>query len=256
MLTITDLHVYYGAIHALKGVSLTVAEGEIVTLIGANGAGKSTTLRAISGLVPVREGKIDLQGTDLTRQRAHAIAAGGVGHAPEGRRIFPNLTVAENLDLGAYARWSTRLPRLPLRNGEGGGRGAREDRATIATDLEEVLDLFPRLRERLRQQAGTLSGGEQQMLAIGRALMGRPRLLLLDEPSLGLAPFLVKEIFRIVQEINRRGTTVLLVEQNAHMALDVAHRGYVLETGHVVLADTGRALLANPQVREAYLGEG
>jgi branched-chain amino acid transport system ATP-binding protein len=234
VLDIADLHVYYGAIHALKGVSLSVGQGEIVTLIGANGAGKSTTLRAISGLIPAREGTIAFEGTDLRRLRAHQIVVHGVGHSPEGRRVFPNLTVAENLDLGAYTR---------------------RDRPGIQKDLTEVLDLFPRLRERLKQQAGTLSGGEQQMLAIGRALMGRPRLLLLDEPSLGLAPFLVKEIFRIVQEINRRGTTVLLVEQNAHMALDVAHRGYVLETGAIVLAGTGHALLANPQVREAYLGE-
>jgi branched-chain amino acid transport system ATP-binding protein len=234
MLEIRDLDVYYGAIHALKGVTLDVREREIVTLIGANGAGKSTTLRAISGLVPARRGSITFEGCDLTRRRAYQIAAGGVGHAPEGRRIFPNLTVHENLDLGAYAR---------------------RDRAEVERDFAEVLELFPRLKERLRQQAGTLSGGEQQMLAIGRALMGRPRLLLLDEPSLGLAPFLVKEIFRIVEEINRRGTTVLLVEQNANMALEVAHRGYVLETGEVVLADTGRALLANPQVRQAYLGE-
>ena len=234
MLQINDLHVYYGAIHALKGISLSVAEREIVTLIGANGAGKSTTLRAVSGLIPAREGTITFHGEDLRRLRAHQIVARGVGHSPEGRRVFPNLTVAENLDLGAYTR---------------------RDREGIQKDLEEVLDLFPRLRERLGQQTGTLSGGEQQMLAIGRALMGRPRLLLLDEPSLGLAPFLVKEIFRIVQEINRRGTTVLLVEQNAHMALEVAHRGYVLETGTIVLAGTGQALLANPQVREAYLGE-
>jgi branched-chain amino acid transport system ATP-binding protein len=234
MLQIRDLDVYYGAIHALKGVTLEVREREIVTLIGANGAGKSTTLRAISGLVPARRGSITFEGSDLTRRRAYQIAAGGVGHAPVGRRIFPNLTVHENLDLGAYAR---------------------RDRAEVERDFVEVLELFPRLKERLRQQAGTLSGGEQQMLAIGRALMGRPRLLLLDEPSLGLAPFLVKEIFRIVEEINRRGTTVLLVEQNANMALEVAHRGYVLETGEVVLADTGRALLANPQVRQAYLGE-
>jgi branched-chain amino acid transport system ATP-binding protein len=234
VLEIADLHVYYGAIHALKGISLSVSQGEIVTLIGANGAGKSTTLRAISALIPARDGKILFEGDDLRRLRAHQVVVRGVGHSPEGRRVFPNLSVAENLDLGAYTR---------------------RDREEIAKDLREVLGLFPRLQERLKQQAGTLSGGEQQMLAIGRALMGRPRLLLLDEPSLGLAPFLVKEIFRIVQEINRRGTTVLLVEQNAHMALEVAHRGYVLETGSIVLADSGQALLANPQVREAYLGE-
>jgi branched-chain amino acid transport system ATP-binding protein len=234
MLEVADLDVYYGAIHALQGVTLTVRAGEIVTLIGSNGAGKSTTLRAISALVAPRAGLIRFEGQDVTRMRPHEVVAAGIGHAPEGRRVFANLTVRENLDLGAYTR---------------------RDREGVRRDMEEVLELFPRLKERFGQQAGTLSGGEQQMLAIGRALMARPRLLLLDEPSLGLAPFLVTEIFRILREVNRRGTTVLLVEQNAHMALETAQRGYVLETGRVVLADEGRALLANPQVRKAYLGE-
>jgi len=234
MLSVVDLDVYYGAIHALHGVSLDVEAGEIVTLIGSNGAGKSTTLRAISGLVRPRAGSIRFEGKEITRTPPHQVAAAGIGHAPEGRRVFANLTVRENLDLGAYTR---------------------RDRDGIRRDFDEVLELFPRLKERLSQQAGTLSGGEQQMLAIGRALMGKPRLLLLDEPSLGLAPFLVTEIFRILREVNRRGTTVLLVEQNAHMALETAQRGYVLETGRVVLADAGAALLANPQVRKAYLGE-
>jgi branched-chain amino acid transport system ATP-binding protein len=234
LLEVADLDVYYGAIHALQGVSIAVLAGEIVTLIGSNGAGKSTTLRAISGLVAPRAGTLRFEDRDLTRMSAHEIVAAGIGHAPEGRRVFANLTVRENLDLGAYTRG---------------------DRQEIRKDLEEVLELFPRLKERIGQQAGTLSGGEQQMLAIGRALMARPRLLLLDEPSLGLAPFLVTEIFRIIREVNRRGTTVLLVEQNAHMALETAQRGYVLETGRVVLADEGRALLANPEVRKAYLGE-
>jgi branched-chain amino acid transport system ATP-binding protein len=234
VLTLQDVDVYYGAIHALQRVSLQVEAGEIVTLIGSNGAGKSTTLRAISGLIRPRAGAIRFEGTDLAHLRPHQIVAAGIGHAPEGRRVFANLSVRENLDLGAYSR---------------------RDREGIRRDLEEILELFPRLKERLSQQAGTLSGGEQQMLAIGRALMGRPRLLLLDEPSLGLAPFLVTEIFRILREVNRRGTTVLLVEQNAHMALETAQRGYVLETGRVVLADAGRALLANPEVRKAYLGE-
>jgi branched-chain amino acid transport system ATP-binding protein len=234
MLEVTDLDVYYGAIHALQGVSLTVRSGEIVTLIGSNGAGKSTTLRAISGLVAPRGGTMRFEGQDLARMAAHRVVAAGIGHAPEGRRVFANLTVRENLDLGAYTR---------------------RDRDGIRRDMEEVLELFPRLKERFGQQAGTLSGGEQQMLAIGRALMARPRLLLLDEPSLGLAPFLVTEIFRIIREVNRRGTTVLLVEQNAHMALETAQRGYVLETGRIVLADEGPALLANPEVRKAYLGE-
>jgi branched-chain amino acid transport system ATP-binding protein len=232
LLELTDVHVYYGAIHALHGVSLHVEAGEIVTLIGANGAGKSTTLRAVSGLLRPRSGSIRFDGTDLTRLSPDRIVRHGLCHVPEGRRVFPNLTVRENLEMGAYTR---------------------RDRA-VRDDLEQVLTTFGRLRERLRQPAGTLSGGEQQMLAIGRALMGRPRLLLLDEPSLGLAPFMVQEIFRILRGINDGGATLLLVEQNAHMALTLARRGYVLETGRVVLADTGPNLLANPEVRRAYLG--
>jgi branched-chain amino acid transport system ATP-binding protein len=234
VLTLQGVDVYYGAIHALQGISLRVDAGEIVTLIGSNGAGKSTTLRAISALVRPRAGAIQFEGRDLARMRPHQVVTAGISQSPEGRRVFANLTVRENLDLGAYAR---------------------RDRGAIRHDFDEVMELFPRLKERLAQQAGTLSGGEQQMLAIGRALMARPRLLLLDEPSLGLAPFLVTEIFRIIREVNRRGTTVLLVEQNAHMALETAQRGYVLETGRVVLADEGRALLANPEVRKAYLGD-
>ena len=233
LLEVDSLDVFYGAIHALKGLSLSVDEGEIVTLIGANGAGKSTTLKTISGLLRPRSGTIRFAGQEISRTPADRVVAMGLSQAPEGRRVFQNMTVRENLELGAFTR---------------------RDRAGIRNDLEEVLTLFPRLKERLGQQAGTLSGGEQQMLAMGRALMARPRLLLLDEPSLGLAPFLVKEIFRIIGEINRRGTTVLLVEQNAHMALEAAGRGYVLETGEVVLADTGQALLYDPEVQRAYLG--
>jgi branched-chain amino acid transport system ATP-binding protein len=233
MLEVDNLDVYYGAIHALKGLSLSVDEGEVVTLIGANGAGKSTTLKTISGLLRPRHGSIRFLGQEITRVAADQVVAMGLSQAPEGRRVFQNMSVRENLELGAFTR---------------------SDAAGIRADLEEVLTLFPRLKERLHQQAGTLSGGEQQMLAMGRALMARPRLLLLDEPSLGLAPFLVQEIFRIIREINGRGTTVLLVEQNAHMALEAAGRGYVLETGEVVLADTGRALLNNPEVQRAYLG--
>jgi branched-chain amino acid transport system ATP-binding protein len=233
LLEVDCLDVFYGAIHALKGISLSVDEGEIVTLIGANGAGKSTTLKAISGLLRPRAGTIRFAGQELTRVPADRVVAMGLSQAPEGRRVFQNMSVRENLELGAFTR---------------------RDPAGIKRDQEEVLTLFPRLKERLNQQSGTLSGGEQQMLAMGRALMARPRLLLLDEPSLGLAPFLVKEIFRIIREINRRGTTVLLVEQNANMALEAAGRGYVLETGEVVLADTGQALLANPEVQRAYLG--
>jgi branched-chain amino acid transport system ATP-binding protein len=231
-LEVDNLNVYYGAIHALKGVSFTVEQGEIVTLIGANGAGKSTTLRAISGLERPREGAIRFEGQDLTRLRPDEIVRKGVCHAPEGRRVFGNLTVRENLEMGAYTR---------------------RDRE-IKADMEKVMTTFERLEERINQPAGTLSGGEQQMLAIGRALMGRPRVLLLDEPSLGLAPFMVQEIFRIIREINQSGTTVLLVEQNAHMALAAANRGYVIETGKVVLSDTGAALLEDPDVKKAYLG--
>ena len=233
LLEISNLHVYYGAIHALKGISLTVEAGEVVTLIGANGAGKSTTLRTLSGLLRPREGRVTLEGQDLTRLRPEEIVRLGLCHVPEGRRIFPNLTVRENLEMGAYTR-------------KDGG---------VKDDMERILETFPRLRERITQVAGTLSGGEQQMLAMGRALMGRPRVLLLDEPSLGLAPFMIQEIFRIIREINAAGTTILLVEQNARMALAAARTGYVLETGRVVLQDTGAALLDNPEVRKAYLGQ-
>jgi len=233
MLEVEGLDVYYGAVHALKGVSLRAAPGEIVTLIGANGAGKSTLLRAVSGLVPARAGAIRFEGRELGKMPAHEIVGLGISHAPEGRMVFANLTVADNLELGAYRR---------------------KDRAAIREDREQVYRLFPRLRERASQASGTLSGGEQQMLAIGRALMSRPRLLLLDEPSLGLAPLLVREIFRTIQEINGRGVTVLLVEQNAHMALSIAGRGYVLETGHVRFEDQASRLLANEDVRRAYLG--
>ena len=234
MLTLENVEVSYGAIRALQNVSLEIAVGEIVTLIGANGAGKSTTLRAISGLVPVQAGRILFESKEITNKAADQIVQLGIGHSPEGRRVFANMTVRENLELGAYTR---------------------RDRAGIARDLERGLILFPRLRERIGQNAGTLSGGEQQMLAMARALMARPRLLLLDEPSLGLAPFLVRDIFRIIQDINAQGTTVLLVEQNAHLALGIAHRGYVLETGHIVMADEAKALLANEDIKKAYLGE-
>ncbi len=234
MLTLDDVQVSYGAIRALQNVSLQINAGEIVTLIGANGAGKSTTLRAISGLVPANSGRIMMEGKDITLLPADKIVKLGIGHSPEGRRVFANMTVRENLELGAYTR---------------------NDRAGIKQDFDRALTLFPRLQERIGQNAGTLSGGEQQMLAMGRALMARPKLLLLDEPSLGLAPFLVRDIFQIIRDINAQGTTVLLVEQNAHMALGVAHRGYVLETGTIVMADEAKALLANDAVKKAYLGE-
>ncbi len=233
LLGVKDLDVHYGHIHALKGISLEVRAGEIVTLIGANGAGKSTTLRTISGLLRPTAGSIRYLGEDLTRLAPETIVWRGISHSPEGRKIFANLTVQENLDLGAYIR---------------------RDRDGVRAELERVFDLFPRLRERRRQAGGTLSGGEQQMLAIGRALMSRPRLLLLDEPSLGLAPLLVEQIFRCIKEINAQGTTILLVEQNANMALKVAHRGYVLETGRITLEDAAARLAANPDVRKAYLG--
>ena len=234
MLTLDNVQVSYGAIRALQNVSLQINAGEIVTLIGANGAGKSTTLRAISGLVPANAGRIVMEGKDITLLPADKIVKLGIGHSPEGRRVFANMTVRENLELGAYTR---------------------SDRAGIKQDFDRALSLFPRLQERIGQNAGTLSGGEQQMLAMGRALMARPKLLLLDEPSLGLAPFLVRDIFQIIRDINVQGTTVLLVEQNAHMALGVAHRGYVLETGSIVMADEAKALLANDAVKKAYLGE-
>lgn len=233
VLQLTAVHTYYGAIHALKGIDLRVDAGEIVTLIGANGAGKSTTLRTISGLLKVQQGQISFFGESITQLPAHQIVARGLAHCPEGRRIFPDMSVLENLELGAYLRRDT----------EG-----------IATDLERGMTLFPILKERSRQKAGTLSGGEQQMLAIARALMSRPRLLMLDEPSLGLAPALVQQIFRTIEEINAEGTPILLVEQNAHLALQVAHRGYVLETGCIVLEGTGASLLGNDDVRRAYLG--
>ncbi len=233
MLQVNDVHTYYGNIHALKGISLTIEKGEIVTLIGANGAGKTTTLRTICGLQKPRQGSVILEGEDLGHYKAHKIVTKGVSLAPEGRGIFGRLTVSENLDLGAYVR---------------------RDRKAIQEDLERVFTIFPRLQERERQVAGTLSGGEQQMLAIGRALMARPRLLLLDEPSMGLAPILVESIFDTIQKINEEGTTILLVEQNALMALSVAHRGYVLQTGQIVLQDSAKNLKNNKMVQHAYLG--
>jgi branched-chain amino acid transport system ATP-binding protein len=233
MLKVDALDVYYGAVHALKGVTLRAEAGEVVTLIGANGAGKTTLLRSISGLIPARAGRVTFEGRDITRMPPHEIVGLGISQSPEGRMVFANLTVEDNLDLGAYRR---------------------RDRAAIREDREAVYRLFPRLLERRRQTSGTLSGGEQQMLAIGRALMSRPRLLLLDEPSLGLAPLLVREIFRTILEINRGGVTVLLVEQNAHMALSIAGRGYVLETGRVQLEDQAARLLQNEDVKKAYLG--
>jgi branched-chain amino acid transport system ATP-binding protein len=233
MLEVHDIHTYYGNIHALKGVSLTVEKGEIVTLIGSNGAGKTTTLRSICGLQKPRQGNITLEGEDLNPFKAHDVVAKGVAMVPEGRGIFARLTVAENLDLGAYTR---------------------NDRAGIQQDLERVYSIFPRLKERHRQVAGTLSGGEQQMLATGRALMTRPRLLLMDEPSMGLAPVLVEAIFDVIKAINQEGTTILLVEQNALMALSIAHRGYVIQTGQIVLQDTSANLKNNEMVQKAYLG--
>ncbi len=248
MLILESVHTYYGHIHALKGISLTVNEGEIVTLIGSNGAGKTTTLNTISGVLSARGGGIYLQDSKsnrrsqsaggehdlrLDRLPAHEVARLGVSQSPEGRKIFARLSVQENLAMGAFAR---------------------TDHDGISGDLERVLELFPRLQERLSQPGGTLSGGEQQMLAIGRALMSRPRILLLDEPSMGLAPILVQQIFQIIREINAQGTTILLVEQNAQAALQIANRGYVLETGNIVLSGAARDLLADPQVAEAYLG--
>jgi branched-chain amino acid transport system ATP-binding protein len=233
LLEIKDIHVHYGKIAALKGVSVDVDEGEIVTLIGANGAGKSTTLKTISGLRPLSAGKVTFGGRDISKVAGHKRVLMGIGQAPEGRGIFPGMTVTENLYMGAYAR-----------------------KGSVEKDLAEVFDLFPRLAERKTQAGGTMSGGEQQMLAIGRALMTQPKVLLLDEPSMGLAPKLIQQIFSIIQEINRRGTTVLLVEQNAQQALQIAHRAYVLETGSVVKSAEAGALLDDPQVRAAYLGGG
>ena len=234
ILDVRDVETYYGAIQALKGISLDVREGEIVTLIGANGAGKSTTLRSINGLNNPRVGTIHFQGRDITNAPAHEIVKMGISQSPEGRKLFPRMSVLENLQMGAFQR---------------------SDRANLREDLDRVYSLFPRLAERKSQRAGTLSGGEQQMVAIGRALMARPKLLMLDEPSMGLAPILVEKIFEIVVEINQQGTPILLVEQNALMALDVAKRGYVLETGKVALADDAKALRQNEQVRKTYLGE-
>lgn len=233
MLKIDNIDVYYGAIHALKGISLEVNEGEIVTLIGANGAGKSTTLRTISGLLKPKAGSITFLGQNIAGVRAHEIVKKGISQVPEGRRVFAEMTVMENLDLGAFVR---------------------KDKAGIQQDLKHVFELFPRLEERKNQSAGTLSGGEQQMLAMGRALMSRPKLLLLDDPSMGLAPLLIKEIFNIIVDINKSGTTVLLVEQNANMALSIANRAYVLETGRITLSGKAQDLAASEDVRKAYLG--
>ncbi len=233
MLKIDDINVYYGAIHALKGISLEVNEGEIVTLIGANGAGKSTTLRTISGLLKPKTGKILFQGKNIAGIAAQNIVKAGISQVPEGRRVFANMTVMENLDLGAFVR---------------------KDKDGVAKDLKMVFERFPRLLERKNQQAGTLSGGEQQMLAMGRALMSRPRLLLLDEPSMGLAPLLIREIFSIIEDINKAGTTILLVEQNAKMALSIANRAYVLETGRITLSGDAKELAASESVKKAYLG--
>jgi branched-chain amino acid transport system ATP-binding protein len=233
VLRLIDVHTYYGNIHALQGISLDVAQGEIVTLLGANGAGKTTTLRTIHGLLHPREGRIEFEGRDITHVPAHQLVRQGIGQAPEGRRIFSRMTVLENLQMGAYTR---------------------RDRQSLNEDFERVFELFPRLAERRGQHGGTLSGGEQQMLAMGRALMTRPKLLLLDEPSMGLAPILVEQIFSIIEDINRQGTTILLVEQNALMALGVAQRGYVLQTGRIVRSGSARSLLDDEEVRKAYLG--
>jgi branched-chain amino acid transport system ATP-binding protein len=234
ILEVEDVHTFYGTIEALKGISIDVREKEIVTLIGANGAGKSTTLRSINGLNHPRQGRIRFQGRDITEEPPHDVVKMGISQAPEGRRLFPRMSVLENLEMGAFQR---------------------SDRAGIKDSLDRVFTLFPRLAERKNQQAGTLSGGEQQMCAIGRALMAQPKLLLLDEPSMGLAPIFVEKIFEIVREINQQGTPILLVEQNALMALDTAHRGYVMETGKIALADDAKTLRENEEVRKTYLGE-
>ncbi|TEB08476.1 High-affinity branched-chain amino acid transport ATP-binding protein LivF [Pelotomaculum schinkii] len=234
MLSVDNIQVFYGAIQALHGISFEVKEGEIVTLIGANGAGKSTTLRTISGLLRPKSGSVKFGGNDITKAPAHKIVQMGLAHVPEGRKIFPDLTVCENLIMGAYTR---------------------TDRAEIAGSLDNVFQRFPRLKEREKQLAGTLSGGEQQMLAMGRGLMCQPKLLILDEPSMGLSPILAEDIFKIIVEINQLGTTILLVEQNAFMALQIAHRAYVLETGRVMLAGPAAELRENPKVRSAYLGD-
>ena len=234
LLEVENIHSYYGHIHALRGVSLTVEEGEIVTLIGSNGAGKTTTLRSIHGILPPREGRIVFRGEEIQGVPAHSMIEKGISQSPEGRKIFHRMTVLENLEMGAYHR---------------------KDRPETEDDMTRVFDLFPRLKERVKQEAGTMSGGEQQMLAIGRSLMGRPKLLLLDEPSMGLAPVLVERIFQVIEEINKQGTTILLVEQNANVALEIATRGYVLETGTIVNAAPAEKLREDPKVREAYLGE-
>ncbi|WP_415140281.1 ABC transporter ATP-binding protein [Nocardioides sp.] len=233
MLEITDMSVHYGRIQAIESLSITVDEGEIVTLIGANGAGKTSTMRAIAGLLSLSHGSIRLEGEDITKLKGHKRVERGISLAPEGRGIFPAMTVMENLDMGAYGR---------------------KDRAGIAEDLDRVFDLFPRVKERLKQKGGTMSGGEQQMLAIGRALMSRPRILLLDEPSMGLAPQFIRQVFAIISQVNEQGTTVLLVEQNANQALALADRAYVLETGKITHSGTGGEMLANPAIKEAYLG--
>jgi len=234
LLEVKDVQTFYGSIQALKGISIDVNEGEIVTLIGANGAGKSTTLRSINGLNHPRKGSIKFQGRDITNDPPHSIVKRGIAQSPEGRKLFPRMTVTENLEMGAFQR---------------------SDRAGIREDMDRVFTLFPRLAERKTQKAGTMSGGEQQMCAIGRALMARPTLLMLDEPSMGLAPIFVERIFETIVEVNKQGTSILLVEQNALMALHVANRGYVLETGKIALADDAKALAQNPQVRKTYLGE-
>jgi branched-chain amino acid transport system ATP-binding protein len=236
ILELQDVHTYYGSIQALKGISIEVKDGEIVTLIGANGAGKSTTLRSINGLNSPRRGRIRFQGRDITHASAHDIVEQGISQSPEGRRLFPRMSVLENLEMGTFQR------------------ADRGNRKAVNQDLERVYELFPRLNERKSQKAGTLSGGEQQMVAIGRALMARPKLLLLDEPSMGLAPIFVERIFEIIREINAQGIPILLVEQNALMALDVASRGYVLETGKIALADEAKALKQNDDVKRTYLG--
>jgi len=234
LLEIENMHSYYGHIHALQGISLYVEEGEVVTLIGSNGAGKTTTLRSIHGILPPREGKVIFDGEEIQGTPAHDMIGKGIAQSPEGRRIFFRMSVLENLEMGAYHR---------------------NDRSEIRQDMDRVFELFPRLKERVKQEAGTMSGGEQQMLAIGRALMSHPKLLLLDEPSMGLAPVLVERIFEIIREINKQGTTILLVEQNANVALEIATRGYVLETGKIVNSAPAEKLREDPKVREAYLGE-
>jgi len=234
LLEVKDVETFYGSIQALRGISIEVRDGEIVTLIGANGAGKSTTLRSINGLNHPRKGRITFLGKDITRRAAHEVVKLGISQSPEGRKLFPRMTVTENLEMGAYQR---------------------SDKAGMREDMERVFTLFPRLAERRNQKAGTMSGGEQQMCAIGRALMARPKLLMLDEPSMGLAPIFVERIFETIVEVNKQGTSILLVEQNALMALHVANRGYVLETGTVALADDAKALAQNEQVRKTYLGE-